>query len=113
MKSPARRLSAVLVLIFALAASGCSMLVPAEGVSLMGTEKTLGDHLISLSSGKNCSTVRREQGLTYCEEDMPQIRQNIYCYRDLGGVTCYDKADPHGVNQNQQRVDRNDHNLPK
>ena len=113
MKTSARRLSAALVLIFALAASGCTYLAPAEGVSLMGTEKTLGDHLISLSSGKNCSTVRREQGLTYCEEDMPQIRQNIYCYRDLGGVTCYDKADPHGMNQNQQRVDRNEHNLPK
>lgn len=113
MKQSPRWLAAALVLVSALALSACGVLVPAEGVSLMGTDKTLGDHVISLSSGKNCSRVRKEQGLTYCEEDMPLIRQNIYCYRDLGGVTCYDRVDPHGPDQNQQRVDRNDHNLPK
>jgi len=39
------------------------------------------------------------------------VRQNIYCYRDLGGVTCYDKPSPNHTTQ--QRVDRNDHNYVK
>lgn len=82
-----------------------------EAVSLMGTEKTLVDHAVSLGSGKDCSQLRREQGLTYCVEDMPTVKQNIYCYRDLGGVTCYEKPSPN--NSQQQRVDRNDHNLVK
>lgn len=114
MKKSAKSLTLALIMMSCLAVSACAPLVlgPAESVSLMGTDKTLGDHIISLSSGKDCSRVRKEQGLTYCVEDMPQIRQNIYCYRDLGGVTCYDRESPHGPNQNQQRVDRNAHNLP-
>lgn len=115
MKKTVRQLAAMLVLVscFGLQACDPGTFTAVEGVSLMGSDKTVVDHMISLSSGKNCSTVRRNQGLTYCVEDMPQIRQNIYCYRDLGGVTCYERENPHGPNQNQQRVDRNDHNLPK
>lgn len=115
MKKTAKLLVAAFVLMSGLFVAACDpgTITAVEGVSLMGSDKTVVDHVISLSSGKNCSTVRRNQGLTYCVEDMPQIRQNLYCYRDLGGVTCYDHADPHGPNQNQQRVDRNEHNLPK
>ncbi|MBO6520254.1 MAG: hypothetical protein JJ900_05105 [Rhodospirillales bacterium] len=114
MKKTAKWFATALILVSALSVSACDPVVlgPLEGVSLMGTDKTVGDHIISLGSGKDCSRVRKEQGLTYCVEDMPQIRQNIYCYRDLGGVTCYDRSNPHGPNQNQQRVDRNAHNLP-
>ncbi len=115
MKKTLRLLSAAFVLVSSLSLAACDPVTftSVEGISLMGSDKTLVDHAVSMSSGKNCSTLRKEQGLTYCAEDMPQIRQNIYCYRDLGGVTCYDRADPHGTNQNQQRVDRNEHNLPK
>lgn len=115
MKKILRLLSAAFVLLTSLSLAACDPVTftSVEGISLMGSDKTLVDHAVSMSSGKNCSTLRKEQGLTYCVEDMPQIRQNIYCYRDLGGVTCYDRVDPHGTTQNQQRVDRNDHNLPK
>ncbi len=115
MKNKAKWLVAVCLLMANLLVAACDPVTfgSAEGFTLMGSDKSLVDHVISYSSGKDCSMLRREQDLTYCVEDMPQIRQNIYCYRDLGGVTCYDRNDPHGANQNQQRVDRNDHNLPK
>jgi len=115
MKKQARWLLCAFLMLSGLGLSACDPVTfsAVEGVTLMGSDKTVVDHMISLGSGKNCSRLRKDQGLTYCEEDMPEIRQNIYCYRDLGGVTCYDRADPHGSGQNQQRVDRNAHNLPK
>lgn len=85
--------------------------IAASGASLMGSDKTVVDHAVSMGAGKDCSILRTERGLTYCVEDMPQVRQNIYCYRDLGGVTCYDQPGPN--NSPQQRVDRNDHNRAK
>lgn len=85
--------------------------IAASGASLMGSDKTLVDHAVSIGSGKDCSVLRTERGLTYCKEDMPKVRQNLYCYRDLGGVTCYDRADP--FHEGQQRVDRNEQNRAK
>ena len=57
---------------------------------VMGTDKTLSDHVASLSLGKNCSTVRVEQGRTYCQEDEPNPIPNVQCYRTLADVMCYD-----------------------
>lgn len=102
------KISAVLVAGLSLSACDPGTFTVFEGVSLIGTDKTLVDHAISIGSGKDCSTVRREKGLTYCEEDTPVAQQNLYCYRDLGGVTCYDKPAPNRTTQ--QRVDRNEHN---
>ena len=83
----------------------------AEILSIIGTEKTIFDHAISLSSGKNCSSVRREKGLHYCEEDEPEVRPNVYCYNTLARVTCYKKPDPY---LNGSRIlGNNDHNLVK
>lgn len=100
-------------LIGALAVAGCDAgtFMAASGASLMGSDKTIVDHAISVGSGKDCSILRTERGLTYCKEDMPKVRQNLYCYRDLGGVTCYDKPNPN--NDFQQRVDINDQNRAK
>jgi hypothetical protein len=67
-----------------------------EGASVVVTQKPLSDHIVSFFSGKNCSTIRREKGLTYCEEDeMQSGSPRVYCYRALGGVTCYDRPDPY------------------
>jgi len=92
---------------------GCS-LVPGyaqvQGLFVVGTDKTMEDHVVSLSSGKNCSLVRTEKGLTYCEEDEPKIKQNLFCYKTLATVTCYDRPDP---NPGRQRVDINDQNQAK
>ena len=95
---------------FVVVLGGCSAIpgyAQVQGAFVVGTEKTIEDHVISLSSGKNCSSVRREKGLTYCEEDEPVIKQNIFCYKTLATVTCYDRPDP---NPGRQRVDSNDHN---
>ena len=62
-----------------------------NGATIMATDKTVIDHVVSISSGKNCSTVRRELGMYYCEEDEPKGDRKIYCYRTLGNVTCYEK----------------------
>jgi len=80
--------------------------------TVIASDKTMFDHLVSASSGKNCSSVRIEKGLHYCEEDEPQaVKRNLYCYPSLGRVTCYDRPDPY--RNNHQRLGENEHNLIK
>lgn len=88
---------------------GCSLFPPlaaVEGVSVIGTDKTFTDHVVSLSSGKHCSTLRTQADLPYCEEDEDRARVPRFCYRTLADVVCYDRPDPHGGRQ--QEVDRVD-----
>ncbi|MDH5750487.1 MAG: hypothetical protein OEY85_14350 [Rhodospirillales bacterium] len=75
------------------------------------TDKTLGDNIYSLYSGKDCSSVRYQQGRTYCEEDEPNPSSRYYCYRTLGEITCYEDPDPHYSPQAQVGI--NDHNFKK
>jgi len=92
---------------------GCSAVpgyAQVQGAFVIGTDKTIEDHIVSLSSGKNCSIIRTEKELTYCEEDELVIKQNLFCYKTLASVTCYDRPDP---NPGRKRVDRNDHNQAK
>ena len=92
-----------------MAMSGVPLLGQADALTVVGTDKTIVDHFVSISSGKNCSTVRREQGLHYCEEDELEAKPRIFCYNTLGRVTCYDRPDPHA--NGAQRVGNNSHNL--
>ena len=62
--------------------------------SVMATDKTIPDHIVSYRSGKDCSTVRTEQGRTYCREDEPNPLPVAYCYRSIADVTCYAEPDP-------------------
>lgn len=71
-----------------------------EGVTVIGTGKTLSDHFISVTTGKDCSTLRRNTGRTYCEEDEVAVPDEVYCYNTLGNVTCYSRPAPHGEQQN-------------
>lgn len=103
------RIWGVLACLFLL--GGCVGYGIAEGVSVMSTEKSLGDHAVSLYSGKNCSSVRLEQGVTYCAEDEVQPNYPLYCYRSIGTVTCYDRPNPN--HSRSQRVGENDHNYVK
>jgi hypothetical protein len=82
-----------------------------DGAVVVTTEKTMADHAISLASGKDCSLVRLEQGTTYCVEDELVPQPNLYCYRELAGVTCYDRPD-HRRGESG-RVGENDHNYVK
>jgi len=103
----------IALLAFTLLIGGCGG-IPGisqlQGVVVVGTDKTIEDHILSMTSGKNCSVVRKEKDLYYCEEDEPKINQNLFCYKTLGSVTCYDRPDS---NQSRKQVDRNDHNLKK
>jgi len=95
---------------FVLVLSGCTSIVGLDAVSIMGTDKSIVDHAVSLSSGKNCSSLRLEQGRYYCEEDTPEIRTQVYCYSTLGRPTCYDRPDP--TRPAYEKLGQNDHNLP-
>jgi hypothetical protein len=88
---------------------GCGSLTALEAGSVVATEKTFSDHIISYASGKDCSSVRREMGTTYCKEDEVTITPNVFCYNTLGRVTCYDRPDPY--QRKQRQVGINDHNL--
>ena len=105
----------ILLSLFSLTGCGSLMMGGTSGLaqidmfSVMGTDKTLIDHAISVSSGKNCSSVQLEKGEYYCEEDEPKVTQNIYCYKTLARVTCYDRPDPY--KGGHQKVGINDHNL--
>ncbi len=78
---------------------------------LVNTDKTMEDHVISATSGKNCSSVRAGTGRSYCEEDELNPSPSVYCYRTLGSITCYDRPDPH--NGRYQRVGENRHNYDR
>ncbi len=99
-------LMGLLVLGACSAATSASSVAPQaallEGLTVIGTDKTVGDHVISFATGKNCSVVRKQLGKTYCEEDELGHVDEVYCYRTLAKVTCYAEPSPHGE---QHRVD--------
>jgi hypothetical protein len=74
-----------------------SGILQAEVVSLVATGKTASDHIVSLSTGKDCSTIRAKDEGQYCVSKNPPIqRPDVYCYRTLGQVSCYREPDPYG-----------------
>lgn len=88
---------------------GCGI-IAIEGATVVATDKTASDHLVSWMSGKDCSVVRSEQGLEYCVEDQPpEPEPRVYCYRTLGSVSCYDRPDPR--RSSDELMGQNDHNL--
>ena len=77
--------------IVAKAAAGALVL---DAISVVNTQKTLDDHLMSLITGKDCSTIRASMGDHYCEEKpqpTPSIVRTTYCYKSLAKVSCYDQ----------------------
>ncbi|MBT4933692.1 MAG: hypothetical protein HOL66_08400 [Rhodospirillaceae bacterium] len=80
-----------------------------EGVSAVSTGKTFSDHIVSYASGKDCSTVRTNNGRTYCQENEPNPKPKVWCYRTIGKPVCYDRPDPY--QGNQRKMGDNDHNL--
>lgn len=88
--------------------AACDSLFLFEGGTAFVTGKRLSDQAISLASGKDCAVNRISQGLTYCVEDEALPAQNIYCYRTLADVVCYDRPQ---YGDRQQKVGENDHNL--
>ena len=77
----------------ALIPGGCVAALGAGAIAATG--KTPVDHVYSLASGKDCSLVRKQRGLTYCVEDELVIETALHCYPTLGEATCYRAADPY------------------
>jgi len=98
-----RRFKSVTCVTFAsLMLSGCApQFFIGDVASTIATKKTISDHAVSYFSNKDCSSVRLEQGKTYCVEDDPNHFYNAAsktnCYRELGNVTCYMQEDVYSV----------------
>ncbi|WP_417830031.1 hypothetical protein [Thalassospira sp.] len=71
-------------------------------ISIINTDKTLIDHAVSLSTGQDCSTIRKIDGKSYCKKD-PVPEPPLYCYRSLAAVSCYRTPDPY--NTGAQTID--------
>jgi len=59
-----------------------------EGVSLVTMQRGVGDTVVSLLTGEDCSYVRLAKGQTYCASDPPPPVQPI-CTRSVGMVDCW------------------------
>ena len=68
----------------------------ADGASVLSTGKTISDHVVSFATGKNCSSIRRNLGQHFCEEDAVAVPDEVFCYNTLGDVSCYASPAPHG-----------------
>lgn len=90
-------------------ATGVPGLAQVDILTVMGTEKSLVDHAVSYSSGKDCSYVYVEKGNRYCKEDEPVIKPMVHCYRTLASATCYSAPDPYG--NGEKELGNNDHNM--
>jgi hypothetical protein len=74
-------------------AVGATLLV-VDGISVINTQKTIDDHLVSLLTGEDCSTVRASMGDHYCVEEpvpVPMIARTSYCYKTLAKISCFDQ----------------------
>lgn len=62
-----------------------------EALSLMGTHKSIVDHIYGWITDKDCSSPRAERGEAYCREwvGKPPPPPQIYCYSTLARPTCY------------------------
>ena len=59
-----------------------------EGASLVTLQRGVGDTVVSLVTGEDCSYVRLARGQTYCASSAPPPVQPI-CTRSLGQVDCW------------------------
>lgn len=62
-----------------------------EVLTLVNTHKTMGDHVASWITGKDCSTPKASRGEAYCVDrpGPPPPQQQVYCYASLGRPSCF------------------------
>ncbi len=78
---------------------GLAMLA-ASTATFIHTDKTVMDHAVGLSTDRDCSILYLARDQDYCKPQEPiepgqvaYMSQALYCYRTLGGVSCYDRPD--------------------
>lgn len=97
----ARPLRASLAGVVMLALGGCTLtplggsLVGADLVTLNATKKTIGDHVVSAATGRDCSVISFEKTGDYCPDKVVVDRSRVYCYRTLADVECHHIPDPY------------------
>ena len=77
-------------------------------ISLLETDKTPTDHILSQVMNKDCSSKRLLEGADHmCLDENANASKTVaqaapsYCYRTLGNVTCYTEPNPFGSNASQ------------
>jgi len=94
--------------------SGCAasaVFVGANMATLMHGKKTIPDFAVSAQKKQNCSLLHASRNEPYCQptpadtsrQALAVMAESRYCYRTLGGVSCYDRPDY--VASSQTRVD--------
>ena len=75
-------------------------LFAASTASFIHTDKTVYDHAVSWTTKRDCSVLYLANDADYCKPPEPIERSQVaymtsalFCYRTLGGVTCYDRPD--------------------
>ncbi|WP_376956741.1 hypothetical protein ABNQ39_08240 [Azospirillum sp. A26] len=91
---------AVSLAITALALAGCTSplglaAAGADVVTLNATKKTIGDHIVSAATGRDCSILSFEKTGDYCPDKVEIDRSRVYCYRTLADVECHHIPDPY------------------
>lgn len=112
-----RLCSAVILLAVSLALGGCELgattasefmplglspvatVMGADAVSVVNSQKTLGDHLFSHMTKMECSSPKAmRDGGDYCrpKQQKPAPQPMVYCYRTMANPTCYAVQNPTG-----------------
>jgi hypothetical protein len=54
------------------------------------------DEKVSQMMDQDCTSVNIILGESYCKDKRLEIKQEqVYCYKSLGGINCYDRKDPY------------------
>jgi hypothetical protein len=76
------------------------ILAGASIASFIHTDKTVVDHVVGYSTARDCSVLYLSEDENYCKPQVPvepgqvaAMSATMYCYRTLGGVSCYDRPD--------------------
>ncbi|CAA7619802.1 hypothetical protein [Magnetospirillum sp. UT-4] len=67
------------------------LLANLEVLSVINTKKTMGDHLATWITGKDCSTIRAQREGAWCVDwpSPPAPPQQVYCYASLAKPSCF------------------------
>ena len=75
-------------------------MIAASTASFIHTDTTVVDLAVSSSTDRDCSILYMANNENYCKPSEPiepgqvaYMSQALYCYRTLGGVSCYDRPD--------------------
>jgi hypothetical protein len=104
-----RHICAVALPLLLLAGCGGEVGMMLAGVSMVSfatTDKFLTDHAASYATGEECSSLQLEQTGAFCrtaeeiaaeqaeeEARLQAAAPDIYCYRTLAKITCYQQPD--------------------